>query len=102
VQAARLLQQIRLKKSTPARVDLVLEGTIVSVRWKGRVEVGFGHPWPAPGGRQQLTPSPVARRRGRGGKLWRGEEGGEGGTSAIAGSKAVREGRKAMGIGSGS
>jgi hypothetical protein len=45
-------------------------------------------------------PSPVARWRGRGGKLWRGEEGGEGGTSAITGSKAVREGRKAMGIGS--
>jgi hypothetical protein len=44
-------------------------------------------------GRRELTPSSAARRRGRGGKLWRGEEGG---TSAIAGGEA---GREAMGIG---
>jgi hypothetical protein len=50
VQAAGLLPQIQLKKSTPSRVNLVLEGTMVNVRWESEVEVGFGHPWPDPGG----------------------------------------------------
>jgi hypothetical protein len=34
MRCSSLLREIRLKKSIPARVDLVLEGTLVKARWR--------------------------------------------------------------------